>query len=138
MPPVTISFITNLSCADTNNLLLVKSSANTVVVAPELAPVIVSPLVNLPKDESSKIISEKMLATFSESMSNIEQIQQKIGDQMEATILQIDDALRQEMEKSLQSLGNQLASVSQKFVEDYTKLTNQMRIVVSQSDKFVN
>ncbi len=89
-------------------------------------------------DESSKIISEKMLATFSESMSNIEQIQQKIGDQMEATILQIDDALRQEMEKSLQSLGNQLASVSQKFVEDYTKLTNQMRIVVSQSDKFVN
>ena len=89
-------------------------------------------------DGSSKMLSEKMFKTFSDSMSNVEQIQQKIGDQMESTILQIDDALRQELEKSLQSLGNQLASVSQKFVEDYTKLTNQMRIVVNQSDKFIN
>ena len=39
-----------------NNLLLFKSSTKTVAVAPELAPVIISPLVNLPKDESSKII----------------------------------------------------------------------------------
>ena len=39
-----------------NNLLFVKSSVNTVDVAPEVAPVIISPLVNLPKDESSKII----------------------------------------------------------------------------------
>ena len=89
-------------------------------------------------DGSSKMLSEKMFKTFSDSMSNVEQIQQKIGDQMESTILQIDDALRQELEKSLQSLGNQLASVSQKFVEDYTKLTNQMRVVVNQSDKFIN
>ena len=39
-----------------NNLPLVKSSAKTVAVAFDVAPVIVSPLVNLPKEESSKII----------------------------------------------------------------------------------
>ena len=39
-----------------NNLLLSKSSAKTVAVAFDVAPVIVSPLSNLPNDESSKII----------------------------------------------------------------------------------
>ena len=49
---------------------------------------------------------------------------------MEGTILQIDDALRQELEKSLQSLGSQLASLSKRFVDDYSELTNRMQQVV--------
>ena len=56
MSPVIISSTENLFCADINNLPLDKSSDKTVAVAFDVAPVIVSPLVNLPKDESSKII----------------------------------------------------------------------------------
>ena len=54
--PNTVSPIINLSCADVNNRPFPKSSARTVVVAPEVWPVIVSPLVNLPKAELSKMI----------------------------------------------------------------------------------
>ena len=46
----------------------------------------------------------------------------------------MDDALRQELEKSLQSLGSQLASLSQKFVDDYGDLTSRMRSVVTMAE----
>ena len=46
----------NLSCAEIINLLLVISSTNTTAVALEVWPVTVSPLVNLPKVDSSKRI----------------------------------------------------------------------------------
>ena len=74
MPPVIISSTENLSCADMNNLPLDKSSAKTVAVALDVAPVIVSPLVNFPKDESSKIIlspaSDCVLSEVSFAPSN--------------------------------------------------------------------
>ena len=53
--PLIVSPIKNLSCADMNILLLIKSSETTVAVAFEVCPVTTSPTVNLPKDESSKI-----------------------------------------------------------------------------------
>ena len=53
---------------------------------------------------------------------------------MEKNILQMDDALRQELEKSLQSLGSQLATLSQKFVDDYGDLTRRMRTVVTMAE----
>ena len=51
-------------------------------------------------------------------------------ENLEESILEIDDALRQELEKSLQSLGNQLATLSQKFVDDYGELTTKMKTVI--------
>ena len=51
--PVMISSLPNLSCDEIKILLLFKSSARTVAVAFDVEPVIVSPTVNLPKDESS-------------------------------------------------------------------------------------
>ena len=56
VPPVITSSCTNPSCADMNSLLLSKSSDNTVAVAFDVEPVTVSPLSNLPKLLSSKII----------------------------------------------------------------------------------
>ena len=54
--PIIISLLTNLSCAEIINLLLVISSTNTTAVALEVWPVTVSPLVNLPNVDSSKRI----------------------------------------------------------------------------------
>ena len=59
-----ISFLLNLSCDEIKILLLFKSSARTVTVAFEVNPVIVSPTVNLPNDESSKIILSSRLVVF--------------------------------------------------------------------------
>ena len=50
------SSCTNLSCADMNNLLLIKSSDKTVAVALDVWPVTISPLWNLPNPESSNNI----------------------------------------------------------------------------------
>ena len=78
-------------------------------------------------DESMTNIADRVVQGFNDSMINVEQLQQKFADSMEGTIVQIDDALRQELEKSLQSLGSQLASLSKRFVDDYADLTNRMR-----------
>ena len=49
-------------------------------------------------------------------------------------MMQMSEAQRQEMERSLQSLGNELASLSQKFVDDYAELTSRMRTIVSMAE----
>lgn len=45
-------------------------------------------------------------------------------------VLTLDKALQKELNDSLTSLGKQLASLSEKFVEDYLPLTNKLREVV--------
>jgi len=85
-------------------------------------------------DESMSSISDRIVKGFNDSMVNMEQLQQKVADNMEGTIMQIDDALRQELEKSLQSLGSQLATLSKRFVDDYADLTNRMQQVVNMAE----
>ena len=58
LEPIITSLSINLFCAVIINLLLVISSTKTLAVAFEVWPVTVSPLVNLPKvDSSNKILS---------------------------------------------------------------------------------
>lgn len=76
--------------------------------------------------DSVEDVTTNLTNSFSDAMNNISQIQQKIGENMENTILQIDEAHRQELENSLQSLGIQLASLSKRFVDDYSKVTASM------------
>ena len=57
---------------------------------------------------------------------NITGISEKIGNQAEALHKNLESALQD----SLNSLGSQLASLSTKFVNDYTPLTEQLKRVV--------
>jgi hypothetical protein len=43
----------------------------------------------------------------------------------------LDAALTEELKKSLESLGRQLAALSDKFVKDYSPLTDKLRDLVS-------
>ena len=79
-------------------------------------------------------ISEKIIKGFNESINHIEQLQQKLAENMEGTILQINEAFIQEHKNSLESLGIQLASISKKFVDDYSDLTNRMQQVVQMAE----
>ncbi len=79
-------------------------------------------------------ITESINNGFSHAINNINQLQEKIGENLENTILKIDDALRQELETSLRSLGNQLATLSQKFVDDYGDLTSKMKTIVHMAE----
>lgn len=80
---------------------------------------------------SVRDISTSLTNSFEEAMNNINQIQQKIGENMENTIHQIDESHRQELENSLQSLGSQLASLSNQFVNDYAKITSRMNDIIT-------
>lgn len=49
-------------------------------------------------------------------------------------VLTLDKALQKELNDALTSLGKQMASLSEKFVEDYTPLTEKLREVVRLAD----
>ena len=83
---------------------------------------------------SANELSEGIVKGFGEAITNIENLQVKLFDNMEKSILMIDDAHRQELEKSLHSLSNELASLSQKFVNDYSDLTLKMKGVIKKAE----
>jgi len=58
--------------------------------------------------------------------SNLEDSLSKIKESVTA----LDKGLEQELTRSLESLSHQLASLSAKFVEDYTPLTERLREIV--------
>ena len=62
--------------------------------------------------------------------SETERFFQGSTERMDQQFQRLDTALQQELEKSINSLGRQLASLSSRFVADYTPLTEQLRRVV--------
>ena len=104
----------------------VENSSNSIVNASEKMKESV--------ERSIDEVTDKIEQGFRDSLNNINQLQIQISKDMEKNILQMDDALRQELEKSLQSLGSQLATLSQKFVDDYGDLTSRMRTVVTMAE----
>jgi len=61
---------------------------------------------------------------------NIDNLFQDSSQRIENQLVNLDKQLSEELTKSLGSLGSQLASLSSKFVEDYTPLTQKLREVV--------
>jgi hypothetical protein len=51
-------------------------------------------------------------------------------DAVRQSVVTLDKGLQEELTKSLETLGRQLASLSEKFVSDYTPLTDRLREVV--------
>lgn len=76
---------------------------------------------------------ETIAAKFGQS---IEGMFHETSELIEKNISGLDDALSEELTKSLESLGRQLASLSTKFVEDYSPLTDKLREVVRISERF--
>ena len=56
-------------------------------------------------------------------------------DIVKESVLTLDKSLQKELNDSLESLGRQLASLSNRFVEDYGPLTDRLREVVQMSKK---
>jgi DNA anti-recombination protein RmuC len=56
------------------------------------------------------------------------------GEVLSKQIAQLDRDLQEQLKKALENMGSHLASLSQKFVQDYTPLTNRLREVVRIAD----
>ncbi len=84
--------------------------------------------------EHAKVANDNLVKQLSDGMLKS---QSKIDSQLESNLerikkayVDLDESLQSELNRSLQSLGNQLASLSKKFVEDYDPLTEKLREVV--------
>lgn len=85
---------------------------------------------------------KQLISMASDSRKNIETIAARTGEsvtamfqdtsnRIEKQLVSLDEQLSNELTKSLESLGSQLTSLSLKFVEDYTPLTERLKDVVN-------
>lgn len=84
--------------------------------------------------DQSRTAVEKLTGQLAE---NLQKSQSKLDAQMDANLAKVksaasslDESLQNELNRSLQALGNQLASLSKRFVDDYAPLTEKLREVV--------
>ncbi|WP_239925080.1 hypothetical protein [Enterobacter kobei] len=76
--------------------------------------------------EIKRFLTETLNQSQSEVSSGLTQSMEKIHQ----SVVALDTGLQEELTKSLETLGRQLASLSEKFVADYTPLTERLREVV--------
>lgn len=83
----------------------------------------------------NQLLLDNHSKSVSEQSKQINAIYLSMDKQLKQQIDNLEKALEVELTKSLNSLGSQLASLSSKFVNDYTPLTNELRKVVELSKK---
>ncbi len=59
----------------------------------------------------------------------------ELADKARENVVLLDKALSEELNKSLSSLGSQLTALSQRFVQDYTPLTEKLRQLVNMTPR---
>ena len=89
---------------------------------------------SLIKDEQKKIF-ESIDKSLNELQNNLSDGLRKNVDIVKESVLTLDKSLQKELNDSLESLGRQLASLSNRFVEDYGPLTDRLREVVQMSKR---
>lgn len=84
-------------------------------------------------DNTGTFIQQQTEAVFEKTSDHVKRVIKDTDDFIQENTSHINGQIRtlqQALEKSLESLGSQLVSLSEKFAEDYTPLTNQLRRVV--------
>ncbi|WP_429472044.1 hypothetical protein [Paraburkholderia sp. WSM4175] len=79
---------------------------------------------------SSSEMKQLLTDTLRKSQSEVNDGLVRSMDAIRQSVVTLDKGLQEELTKSLQTLGRQLASLSEKFVSDYTPLTDRLREVV--------
>lgn len=72
---------------------------------------------------------------ITELNSRIEKLMKDNADRITDQLKNLDDELADELNKALTSLGSQLTSLSNKFVEDYTPLTKELQKLVQMANR---
>jgi gas vesicle protein len=79
--------------------------------------------------EMRRTVTDSFTETARLFNTHVQQISKDAADR----VVKLDDALGKELNKSLETLGQQLTALSRKFVEDYTPLTDRLRELVQQA-----
>ena len=70
-----------------------------------------------------QLLTDSLAAANKDLNSHIKQL----SEETKKNVVLLDAALEKELTKSIETLGKQLTALSQKFVQDYTPLTEQLR-----------
>ena len=113
---------------------MLKQIENGMKIVPDSIVKILQDNSSLIKDEQKKIF-ESIDKSLSELQNNLSDGLRKNVDIVKESVLTLDKSLQKELNDSLESLGRQLASLSNRFVEDYGPLTDRLREVVQMSKR---
>ena len=80
--------------------------------------------------ETNQRLENTLEAQSGQLNAETQRIFHENGERLSRQIRDFDAALQQELTRALESLGSQLTSLSTRFVEDYSPLTEQLRNVV--------
>jgi len=64
-----------------------------------------------------------------------QQHMQKLGERLERQAAQLDSGMEEELNKALRAFGLQLTALSEKFVSDYSPLTDRLRELVAMAEQ---
>lgn len=78
----------------------------------------------------SSDMKQSLMETLNKSQSELNSGLTKSMEKIHQSVVALDTGLQTELTKSLETLGRQLASLSEKFVADYTPLTERLREVI--------
>ncbi len=79
---------------------------------------------------SSAELKQLLVETLKKSHTDVSDQMTRSLESVRQSVVLLDKGLQEELTKSLQTLGRQLASLSEKFVADYSPLTDRLREVV--------
>ena len=72
---------------------------------------------------------------LSEEQDGLHQSVQQMIDRTDRQVLKLDQAMEEELTRALETFGCQLTALSEKFVRDYTPLTEKLRDVIRIADQ---
>ncbi|MEY8248314.1 MAG: hypothetical protein RPT11_07995 [Bermanella sp.] len=83
-------------------------------------------------------LTSQLQTAYSGAFEMLDEKILKTLTQTDKQIAKLDTALEHELNKSLKTMGEQLAALSEKFVQDYSPLTERLHELVNLADKRVN
>jgi len=85
-------------------------------------------------NETHKNLNENMTKIMQSMNSQIDSFMKQNADRIAKQVSELDKALQEELTKSLNSLASQLGSLSLKFAQDYTPITNKLKEIIQSFD----
>ena len=80
---------------------------------------------------TSESLSQQLQQSYSDAFEQLDNKIISTLNQTDKQIAKLDAALEQELNKSLRTMGEQLAALSEKFVQDYSPLTERLHDIVN-------
>ena len=85
--------------------------------------------------ETNNYMSENLKTILQDLNSQINSFMKQNAERIAKQVAEFDKALQDELTKSLNSLARQLGSLSSKFAEDYSPITNKLKEIIQSFDE---